>query len=86
MSYRANTDGQRHRLVSNTLLLTVPTPDFTMPFNVIMLTCLVMTFFYGYLFNLMFRRLYLPDPQHPHTLLGRLQLFVRTRLLKQKLD
>lgn len=75
-----------HRIVSNTMLLTLPTPDFTMPFNVIMLTCLAMTFFYGFLFNLTFRRHYLYDPAHPKTLLGRISLLVRTRVLKLKSD
>ncbi len=52
-------------LVTNTMLLTLPTPDFTMPFNVIMLTSLAITLFYGFFFNLCFRRFYVPDRHAP---------------------
>lgn len=84
MTYRTE-DGKLHQAISNTLLLTVPTPDFTMPFNVIMLTSLAMTFFYGYFFNLSFRRFYLHDPTKPRNLLGRLKLWLSSRR-KHKAD
>jgi phosphatidylinositol glycan class T len=59
------------QVVSNTVLLTLPTPDFTMPFNVIMLTSMVLTVFYGQFFNFIFRRFYVIDPAVPHTLGGK---------------
>lgn len=76
------------------MLLKLPSPDFTMPFNVIMLTCMAMTFFYGFFFNLIFRRFYLNDPNRPRKLLGRIGLWVETkvisplraRLQKQKVE
>jgi len=59
-------DGQVYdELVTGTMLLTLMTPDFTMPFNVIMLTTLIMTFFYGVFFNFCFRRFYLPSEGKP---------------------
>lgn len=61
------------QVVSNTVLLTLPTPDFTMPFNVIMLTSMAMTFFYGQFFNLIFRRFHLAEPGKPAGPLSRLR-------------
>lgn len=86
VKFKSHDSSLTHQIVSHTILLTLPTPDFTMPFNVIMLTSLALTFFYGYFFNLAFRRFYLHDPKSPHGLLGKIQLFVRSRILKQKLD
>lgn len=86
MRFKSADSTSHIQIVSNTILLTLPTPDFTMPFNVIMLTSLAFTFFYGYFFNLAFRRFYLHDPKNPHGLLAKLQFLVRTRVLKQKID
>lgn len=61
------------QIVSNTVLLTLPTPDFTMPFNVIMLTSMMLTVFYGQFFNFIFRRFYIIDPNVPHTLGGKVK-------------
>lgn len=63
------------------MLLKLPSPDFTMPFNVIMLTCMAMTFFYGFCFNLIFRRFYLDDPNRPRKLVGRIGLWIQTKLV-----
>lgn len=41
---------------TTSLLLTLPTPDFSMPYNVIILTCTVMALGYGSLFNLLVKR------------------------------
>ncbi|CAG8586223.1 8487_t:CDS:1, partial [Racocetra persica] len=38
-----------------TLLVSLPTPDFSMPYNVITLTCTVIALFFGSMFNLMTR-------------------------------
>lgn len=52
-----------------------------MPFNVIMLTCMAMTFFYGFFFNMVFRRFYLHDPNSPRKLPARIVLWVKTKLI-----
>jgi hypothetical protein len=39
------------------VLLVVPTPDFSMPYNVITLTCTVLALFYGSVFNILTRKL-----------------------------
>jgi phosphatidylinositol glycan class T len=49
-------------MVGGKLLLTMPTPDFTMPYNVITLTSTVIVLFYGTIFNLLFRRFYFRKP------------------------
>lgn len=41
---------------THSLLLTLPTPDFSMPYNVIILTCTAMALAFGTVFNLLTRR------------------------------
>ncbi|KAH6714276.1 GPI transamidase-like protein component Gpi16 [Leptodontidium sp. MPI-SDFR-AT-0119] len=41
---------------TTTLLLPLPTPDFSMPYNVIILTSTVMALSFGFIFNLLVRR------------------------------
>lgn len=72
-------------LVTGTMLLTLMTPDFTMPFNVIMLTTLIMTFFYGVFFNFCFRRFYLPSEGKPLRPIQRLKQRIM-RLVSRKQD
>ncbi|KAG0188163.1 hypothetical protein DFQ28_005309 [Apophysomyces sp. BC1034] len=43
------------RIYTDTLLVSLPTPDFSMPYNVITLTCTVIALFFGSLFNLLIR-------------------------------
>ncbi|KAI8082676.1 GPI transamidase component PIG-T [Gilbertella persicaria] len=43
------------RIYTDTLLVRLPTPDFSMPYNVITLTCTVIALFFGSLFNLLIR-------------------------------
>ncbi|KAK6454967.1 GPI transamidase component PIG-T [Scheffersomyces xylosifermentans] len=41
---------------TTSLLLTLPTPDFSMPYNVIILTCTVMSLAFGTIFNLLIKK------------------------------
>lgn len=41
---------------TTSLLLSLPTPDFSMPYNVIILTSTVMALAFGSIFNLLVRR------------------------------
>ncbi|KAG0278494.1 hypothetical protein BGZ95_003862 [Linnemannia exigua] len=43
------------RVYTDTLLVSLPTPDFSMPYNVITMTCTVISLFFGSVFNLMMR-------------------------------
>ncbi|KAI9478748.1 MAG: GPI transamidase component PIG-T [Benjaminiella poitrasii] len=47
--------GELQRIYTDTLLVDLPTPDFSMPYNVITLTCTVIALFFGSLFNLLIR-------------------------------
>jgi phosphatidylinositol glycan class T len=42
-------------MVSETLLVSLPTPDFSMPYNVITLSCTVLALYCGSLFNMLTR-------------------------------
>ncbi len=65
-------------VVTPKLLLTMPTPDFTMPYNVITITSTLIVLFYGTFFNLTYRRFYAKAPGD-RGLAGRLaRIFART--------
>ncbi|KAJ3021574.1 hypothetical protein HKX48_008241 [Thoreauomyces humboldtii] len=49
-------NGEVRRLFTETLLVSLPTPDFSMPYNVITLTCTLMALFFGSVFNMLTRR------------------------------
>ena len=52
-------DGARtipKRMYTPTLLVDLPTPDFSMPYNVIILSCTLMTLIFGSIFNLLTRK------------------------------
>jgi phosphatidylinositol glycan class T len=53
------------RVYTGTLLLSLPTPDFSMPYNVITLTCTVIALFFGSIFNLMTRNFEVAEPAAP---------------------
>ncbi|KAJ3152454.1 hypothetical protein HDU86_005635 [Geranomyces michiganensis] len=44
------------RIHTQTVLVSLPTPDFSMPYNVITLTCTLMALFFGSMFNMLTRR------------------------------
>lgn len=49
--------GNNQVIYAESVLLVVPTPDFSMPYNVITLTCTVLALFYGSVFNILTRKL-----------------------------
>ncbi|KAF9186504.1 hypothetical protein BGZ50_002436 [Haplosporangium sp. Z 11] len=53
----------RIRVYTETLLVSLPTPDFSMPYNVITLTCTVIALFFGSMFNLMTRNFEVVEPK-----------------------
>lgn len=44
------------RYYTESLIVSLPTPDFSMPYNVITLTCTVVSLFFGSLYNVLIRR------------------------------
>ncbi|XP_066243766.1 GPI transamidase component PIG-T isoform X1 [Saccopteryx leptura] len=51
------------RLYTEPLLVSLPTPDFSMPYNVICLTCTVVAVCYGSFYNLLTRTFYIEEPK-----------------------
>jgi phosphatidylinositol glycan class T len=43
------------RIYTTTLLAELPTPDFSMPYNVIIMTCTLVALFFGSIFNILTR-------------------------------
>uniref|UniRef100_A0A480WTG5 GPI transamidase component PIG-T isoform 1 n=1 Tax=Sus scrofa TaxID=9823 RepID=A0A480WTG5_PIG len=58
-------DGSSHfvRLYTEPLLVNLPTPDFSMPYNVICLTCTVVAVCYGSFYNLLTRTFHIEEPR-----------------------
>ncbi|XP_006839316.1 PREDICTED: GPI transamidase component PIG-T isoform X4 [Chrysochloris asiatica] len=50
------------RLYTEPLLVSLPTPDFSMPYNVICLTCTVVAVCYGSFYNLLTRTFHIEEP------------------------
>ncbi|ORZ19651.1 GPI transamidase component PIG-T [Absidia repens] len=55
--------GRSTRIYTDTLLVSLPTPDFSMPYNVITLTCTIIALFFGSIFNLLIRSFKMVDEQ-----------------------
>uniref|UniRef100_A0A8D0GCV9 Phosphatidylinositol glycan anchor biosynthesis class T n=1 Tax=Sphenodon punctatus TaxID=8508 RepID=A0A8D0GCV9_SPHPU len=54
------------RLYTEPLLVNLPTPDFSMPYNVICLTCTVVAVCYGSFYNLLTRTFHVEEPSRGH--------------------
>lgn len=74
-------DGDRpsSNLRTTALLLNLPTPDFSMPYNVIIFTSTAIALAFGGMFNLLVRRLVAAD-EGPEVTLTRLKNKLRTQL------
>lgn len=73
-SFEGAADGKFFvRLHTETLLLTLPTPDFSMPYNVICLACTVLAIAFGSMHNLTTRRFVIYDPAKRRGLLTKLR-------------
>ena len=66
-------DDYAFRMYTEVLLVSLPTPDFSMPYNVICLTCTVVAIAFGSLYNLSTKRLQEVDPREPSTILGKIK-------------
>ena len=64
------------RIHTETLLITLPTPDFSMPYNVICLACTVVAIAFGCIHNLTTRRFTLLDPTKKKGLKTKIKDFV----------
>ena len=64
------------RIHTETLLITLPTPDFSMPYNVICLACTVVAIAFGSIHNLTTRRFTLLDPTKKKGLKTKIKDFI----------
>jgi hypothetical protein len=77
-------DGEGGILRTPALLLSLPTPDFSMPYNVIILSSTVIALAFGSVFNILVRRFIVLEPggvvagNKLHGLILRLLAFVNT--------
>ncbi|MCJ1474220.1 Subunit of the glycosylphosphatidylinositol transamidase complex-like protein [Lambiella insularis] len=83
ISSSSNATTESMYLRTTSLLLPLPTPDFSMPYNVIILTSTVMALAFGNIFNLLVRRLVLADEVEGYDL-GRIKGLVRGRVMMLK--
>ncbi|KAH3784843.1 hypothetical protein DPMN_162914 [Dreissena polymorpha] len=73
------------RLHTESLLVSLPTPDFSMPYNVICLACTVVAIAFGSLHNLTTRSLAAVDPEKTKkNPLQRLKAFLQGRKSQEK--
>ena len=82
----SNTTSGPVYLRTTSLLLPLPTPDFSMPYNVIILTSTVMALAFGNIFNLLVRRFVGADEVEGYDMwLIRAMVFGRLVMLRDKL-
>ena len=58
-------DARLHRIYTPTLLVDLATPDFSMPYNVIIMSCTLIALIFGSVFNLLTRKFVIVS-LHPH--------------------
>ncbi|EFC45008.1 predicted protein [Naegleria gruberi] len=85
--YNDYNDNNEQILYSDSLLISLPTPDFSMPYNVITLTCTIIVLFFGSMFNLLIRRFNSRyESDQSKSLLERLISFISKIFKKNKQD
>ena len=72
------------RLHTESLLVTLPTPDFSMPYNVICLTCTVVAIMFGSIHNLTTRRFVVYDAKKHKGLVSKIKDKFREKFGKKK--
>jgi len=75
------------QLYTEALLVNLPTPDFSMPYNVICLTCTVVALAFGPLHNITTKSLTIVEPGDVQPgLIGRVKNFLKSKFKRQKND
>ncbi|XP_015516301.2 GPI transamidase component PIG-T [Neodiprion lecontei] len=80
-SFNASRDGYLVQLRTEILLVSLPTPDFSMPYNVICLACTAVALAFGPLHNITTKRLVLKPSKK-----NKLVSYIREKLSKTKVD
>lgn len=81
-SFNASRSGYFTQIRTESLLITLPTPDFSMPYNVICLACTVVALAFGPLHNMATKSLVLQSKEAPSGFLGKL----KAKLFKKKIE
>ena len=69
------------------ILVSLPTPDFSMPYNVICLACTVVAIAFGSIHNLTTRRFVVQDPTKSKGILGKIKgVFSKFKRTKKEND
>ena len=75
------------QLYTEALLVNLPTPDFSMPYNVICLTCTVVALAFGPLHNITTKSLTIVEPGDVQPgLIGRVNNFLKSKFKREKND
>ena len=74
------------RLHTEALLISLPTPDFSMPYNVICFVCTVVAIGFGSIFNLTTRKLEPVTPENSKGLLQKSVIWIKNKLIKRQDD
>ncbi|XP_059619020.1 GPI transamidase component PIG-T [Phlebotomus argentipes] len=72
-SFNASRPGYYVQIRTESLLLTLPTPDFSMPYNVICLACTVVALAFGPIHNMSTKRIVILPKEAPKSLLATLR-------------
>lgn len=75
-SFNATRTSYFVQLRTEALLISLPTPDFSMPYNVICLACTVVALAFGPIHNISTKKIYVPDADSPKTIFAKLKGFV----------
>lgn len=78
---RFNTSSGESHLYTDNLILNLPTPDFSMPYNVITFSCTVMAIYFGSVYNMLTRRFIAVSDVKPNILKRVLNTFMGKRNL-----
>lgn len=79
-SFNASRSGYLVQIRTENMVITLPTPDFSMPYNVICLACTVVALAFGPLHNITTKRLLLKD-KNKQTLLTRIKQKIRSKFI-----
>ncbi|XP_054719059.1 GPI transamidase component PIG-T-like [Uloborus diversus] len=76
-STSSNSEGHFVRVHTQILLVSLPTPDFSMPYNVICLTCTVVALAFGPIHNITTKVLHPVDEQKKESMFSKLKMKIR---------
>lgn len=83
-SFNASRSGYLVQIHTESLLLTLPTPDFSMPYNVICLSCTVVALAFGPIHSMTTKRITVQKRDEPQSMLGKLKQKLRQTIGKRK--